>query len=171
VVLLTEQEAYAEVLLSHLSAMSRRLRQLPADKWDFTFHQAAPTSRTLAQHAIQWLQCDRQHINNPDASQHRPVPEIPTEPEAICDAMDREAAEWKTPLANMTVEDLNRESRQFNFDDAPMTVRAFVAHMIQNLIYKNGQFATIYFALELDGAAPYEAPFPNPIYDEVFGIR
>jgi hypothetical protein len=40
--------------------------------------------------------------------------------------------------------------------------------MIQNCIYKNGQLATIYFALGLDGTEPYEAPFPNPIYEQAW---
>jgi hypothetical protein len=41
--------------------------------------------------------------------------------------------------------------------------------MIQNTIYKHGQFSTLYFALGLDGTEPYSAPFPNPIYAEIFG--
>jgi hypothetical protein len=32
---------------------------------------------------------------------------------------------------------------------------------------KNGQLSTLYFALGLDGDAPYAAPFPNPIYAEL----
>ena len=48
-------------------------------------------------------------------------------------------------------------------------MRGFVCHMIQNTIYKHGQFATIYFALGLDGTEPYNAPFPNPIYEQRFG--
>ena len=51
-----------------------------------------------------------------------------------------------------------------------MNVRGFIAHMIQNVIYKHGQFATIFFALGMDGDGPYTAPFPNPIYKELLGI-
>ena len=61
-----------------------------------------------------------------------------------------------------TPEELDAPRSQFN--EYPMTVREFIGHMIQNCIYKNGQFATIYFALGLDGDAPYDAPWPNPIY-------
>ena len=46
-------------------------------------------------------------------------------------------------------------------------MRGFVDHMIQNAIYKRGQFATLYFALGMDGIEPYDAPWPNPIYAEV----
>ena len=52
-----------------------------------------------------------------------------------------------------------------------MNVRWFVGHMVQNTIYKHGQFSTIFFAQGLDGDGPYEAPFPNPIYAEVLGIK
>jgi hypothetical protein len=167
-VLHSEQEAYSGVLMSHIRGMAYRLRQLPEDKWDWTFHQAAPTPRTLALHNLQWLQCDRQHINQPDASTHKLLDEPPTEAAAICDALDREADAWEEMLKNLTDEDLAEERRQFN--RAPMNVRGFVAHMVQNAIYKSGQFATIYFALGLDGEEPYEAPFPNPIYKELLGI-
>lgn len=58
--------------------------------------------------------------------------------------------------------------RRFQFqardDDDAGNVRAFVCHAIQNVIYKSGQLATLYFALGLDGTERYAAPFPNPIY-------
>lgn len=41
--------------------------------------------------------------------------------------------------------------------------------MIKNCIYKNGQFATLYFALGLDGTESYAVPFPNPEYEECYG--
>ena len=45
-----------------------------------------------------------------------------------------------------------------------MSVKGFVGHITQHCIYKNGQLATLYFALGLDGDAPYDAPFPNTFY-------
>jgi hypothetical protein len=56
------------------------------------------------------------------------------------------------------------ESPRSQFNEYPMLVRVFVGHIVQNSIYKHGQLATLYFALGLDGDAPYDAPFPNPIY-------
>jgi hypothetical protein len=50
-------------------------------------------------------------------------------------------------------------------------VRGFVCHMVQNTIYKNGQFMTLFYALGLDGTEPYDAPFPNPIYEQCFGSK
>lgn len=169
-VLHSELEADAFILLMHLRGMAASLRKLPEDKWDWTYAPPAPTPRTLAVHAMAWLQCDRQHIANPDASSHRPVPEPPSDPEAICAAMELEADAWEAMLKNLTPKDLEREGRQFGQPGAAMNVRGFIAHMVQNVIYKHGQFSTIFFALGLDGDAPYEAPFPNPIYKEVLGI-
>ncbi len=40
-------------------------------------------------------------------------------------------------------------------------------HMLQNCIYKHGQFSALYFALGLDSDAPYDALFPNPIYQKL----
>lgn len=165
----TENEAYADVLIMHLRTMTNWLRKLPADKWDFTFALPAPTPRILATHTYQWLICDRMHINEADASRHAVVPDLPRDPGAACAAMDKEIQNWDTLIRGLTPEQLDAPRSQFNQSD--MNVRAFVAHMVQNCIYKNGQFATIYFALGLDGTEPYDAPFPNPIYAEVFGEK
>ncbi|HWD39847.1 MAG TPA: DinB family protein [Fimbriimonas sp.] len=166
----TELEADSAILIGHLRGMINSLRKLPADKWDWTFAPPAPTPRILAIHAMQWLQCDRQHILNSDPKSHRPVPDAPTEPEAICDAMEAEANEWEALLKSLTDEDLARVTHQFAHPEGAMNVRGYVYHMIQNLIYKHGQFSTIFFALGLDGTEPYDAPFPNPIYKSELGI-
>src|ERR1035438_9412108 len=112
-VLHSELEADAFILLMHLRGMARSLRALPVDKWDWTYAPPAPTPRTLAVHALAWLQCDRQHINTPDTSSHRPVPEPPNDPEAICAAIELEADAWEAMLKNMKPEDLDRAGRQF----------------------------------------------------------
>ena len=149
-------------LRGHVRGMSWRLRQIPEDKWDWTFALPAPTPRILAAHALSWLICDRQHLEEPDSRKHALVPEISTDPTAVCDALDAEIALWETLLDALTSEDLDRP--RFQFNSYPMTVRDFLGHIVQNTVYKSGQLSTLYFALGLDGDAPYEAPFPNPIY-------
>jgi len=163
-----ELEADAFNLLGHLRAMAGNLRKLTPEHWDWTYAPPAPTPRVIAIHTLAWLQCDRQHILNPDVTTHSPVPEPPTEPEEICRALEREADEWEHLLKRLTPNDLEGDRKQFGF--GPINVRGFVTHMVQNVIYKHGQFATLYFALGYDGDAPYEAPFPNPIYKEALGI-
>ena len=97
------------------------------------------------------------------------APNIPADPAAVCDALEAEIARWDRLLDRLldrlTLEDLDAPRTQFNV--YPMTVRQFLGHVIQNSIYKNGQMMTIFYALGLDGDAPYDAPFPNPIYEDL----
>lgn len=161
-----ENEAYAGLLLPHLRGMTQRLRAMPADEWDWTPSPAAPTARILATHALQWLICDRQHIAEPDALLHPAVPEAPADPVAMCDALSAETDNWEKLILGLTPERLDEPRKQFN--GYQMNVRQFICHMIQNSIYKHGQFSTLFFALGHDGTAPYDAPFPNPIYAELY---
>jgi len=164
-----ENELYAANLCGHLRQMVGRLRQIPADKWDWTFAPPAPTPRILATHAYQWLVCDRQHLTEPDVSKHVLVPEPPPgDTAALCDLLAEETENWDRLIRSLTPEQFAREQRQFVF--GLMNVRGFVGHMIQNCIYKNGQLATIFFALGLDGTEPYAAPFPNPAYEQAFDV-
>lgn len=165
--MLPEAKSYLNLLCGHLEGFTYRLRQLPPEVWDWAPDPAAPTPRILAAHTLQWLQCDRQHIDEPDASKHHRIPDVPADPAALCDAMDAEREAWDQMLSELTEERLDAKRSQFNHHE--MTVRQFICHMIQNTIYKHGQFATLYFAQRLDGDAPYSAPFPNPIYEEIFG--
>ena len=41
-----------------------------------------------------------------------------------------------------------------------MNVRGFLCHMVQNCLYKHGQFSTLYFALGLERRFALYAPFP-----------
>lgn len=163
-----EAEAYAWLLCGHLYVLTRRLRQMKPEHWDWTPDPAAPTARTLATHAWQWLICDRNHIAEPDAAKHPRVPDPPADPQAMCDALDAENQAWVDLILSMSPERLAEERHQFNSEEC-LSVRWFVCHMIQNLIYKHGQMTALYFALGYDGTEPYSAPFPNPIYEELFG--
>jgi len=160
--LTTENQAYASLLCSHLRGFAHRLRQLGPEMWDWTPSPAAPTARILAVHTWQWLICDRQHIEEPDALHHPLVQEPPAETAALCDALELETSHWDKLISELTPEQFAGMRSQFN--GYPMNTRDFVCHMIQNCIYKHGQFSTLYFAMGLDGDAPYDAPFPNPIY-------
>lgn len=164
-----EGRAYADVLYMHLRQMEHFLRGIPPEKFDFTYDQAAPTPRTLAAHTLQWLVCDRYHIEEADASKHPRVPQPPVEQGALCDALRAEAEAWRALLLALTPERLDERRSQFN--EGEWNVRAFVAHIVQNTIYKSGQLSYLYYALGLDGTGPYAAPFPNDIYEEVFGPR
>lgn len=165
---LTENQAYERLLREHLEKFVKRLRQIPPEQWDWTPAPSAPTARILAAHAWQWLQCDRQHIAEPDASKHGRIPAPPENPLEMCDALAAETEQWRKLIRNLTPEQMAAPRVQFCYDD-PLNVRGFICHMIQNCIYKHGQLATLYFALGLDGSEPYSAPFPNEEYEECYG--
>lgn len=163
--MIKETENLLWILGMHVGGLAWRLGQLPVDKWDWTFAPPAPTPRILASHTLSWLICDRQHIEEPDARKHAHIPEMPAEPAAICAALIAEIELWEILLTRLTPEDL--DAPRFQFNSYPMTVRQFLGHIVQNTIYKNGQFMTLFYALGLDGDVPYDAPFPNPIYAEL----
>ena len=100
------------------------------------------------------------------------TPPVPT-PDgqiALCDALAEETDRWEAMILSLTPEQLGEERHQFN-DPGPWSIRGILHHMNQNCVYKNGQLSYLYFAMGLDGTDPYAAPFPNPIYDEVFGAK
>lgn len=165
--LTTENQAYSNLLISHLRGFVYRLRQLGPEQWDWTPDPAAPTARILATHTWQWLICDRQHIVEADAANHPLVPDPPADTFALCDALEQETTRWESLILGLSSEEFIAERSQFNA--FPMNVRDFVCHTIQNCIYKHGQFSTLYFAMGVDGESPYDAPFPNRFYLELHG--
>jgi uncharacterized damage-inducible protein DinB len=163
--LINENQTYSVLLCMHVRSMIRSLQQMSEEHWDWRPDQAAPTARILATHTYQWLVCDRQHINEPDALKHSDVPALPHNKEEACACLTEEIDRWEKMIQELSADDLSSPRSQFN--GYSMNVRGFIAHMIQNCIYKNGQLSTLYFALGYDGTEPYDAPFPNPIYAEL----
>ncbi|HZO88741.1 MAG TPA: DinB family protein [Chthonomonadaceae bacterium] len=160
-----ENEAYEILLCWHLEVFTQRLREIPPEKWNWQPELPAPSPRILAEHAWQWLRCDRQHIFEPDVSKHDRIPDPPADQQAMCDVLAEETETWRQLIRGLTPEPLLETRKQFG--ENPINVRGFVCHMIQNCIYKHGQLSTIYFALGLDGTGPYTAPFPNRIYENM----
>ncbi len=166
----TEPDAASDILVGHARVMAKRLRQLPLDKWDFAYAPGAPTPRTLANHALSWLRCDRQHLENPDVSSHHLIPDPPKNEAELCADLEHEADLWEALLARLNEQDMLSVRNQFGNPDYSMNVRGYIAHMIQNTIYKHGQFSYVFFALGLDGDI-YDAQFPNQLYREETAIQ
>jgi hypothetical protein len=80
----------------------------------------------------------------------------------MCELLAEETERWRALILALTPEQLDAPRLQFN--GRARGVRNFVCHMVQNSVYKHGQLATLFFALGLDGAGPYTAPFPNELY-------
>ena len=163
----SEIETYELFLIMHMENMLRSLRKLKPEHWDWTPNQAAPSPRTIAIHTWQWLMCDRQHIDEPDFSKHVNVELPPDDTVALCDAFAVEIENWRQLLKGLTPEFLMEPRRQFGMEETDMNIRFFIGHMLQNVIYKHGQFSEVFFALGYDGTEPYSAPYPNDIYDKV----
>lgn len=158
-----------ENLIGHLKCIHRWASRMSEEQFDLTYHPAAPTGRTLVTHTWQWLICDRYHIEEPDASKHAAVPDPPADKAALIAELEAEAKRWDEMLRAMPTEMLDEVRHQFNDTGFDWSVRGCVYHMLQNVIYKNGQLSYLAFSFGLDGTEPYAAPFPNPIYAEVFG--
>ena len=163
-----EISAIARMLCGHLYTIVERGRAIPADKFDYAFALPAPTARVLVTHTYQWLVCDRQHIEIPNASQHPRLPEPPPDQQTLCDLLAAETDRWKTLILELSPEQLDEVRHQFN-DPRDWSIRSILHHMYQNSVYKSGQISMIYFALGLDGKGLYEADFPNPVYEMIFG--
>ncbi len=164
----TEINIYRWLLNIHLSEFVERLRQIPPDQWEWQPTPPAPSARLVAEHALAWLQADRQHLQEPDVTRHPHTPPPPAEQEALCDALEAEAQQWQDLLSTLTAEQLRETRKQFGM--RRWTVRQFIGHILQNTIYKHGQLATLYFALGLDGSEPYVAPLPNDYYAQLNAI-
>lgn len=158
----TENEAYVEMLCRHLGDMISQLRTIPAERWDWTPAPSAPSPRIVAEHTWHWLVADRQHLQEPDVTQHSPVPIAPFEPLALCEALETEANYWRETLPTLTLDQLAEERLQFGM--GPMDVRTLIVHITQQVIYKHGQLSTLFYALALDDEALYTAPYPNDGY-------
>jgi hypothetical protein len=160
-----ENAAYIELLCGHLGRFTRRLRAIPAERWEWQPNAWAPSPRLLAQHAWLWLVCDRRHILEPDALRHPDVPGPPEGQSDLVALLEEETGQWRALLREMTAAEFAEPRLAFNW--RRVNVRWLVWHMCQNVIYKHGQLAALYFQLGLDGNEPYRAPLPRDDYERL----
>lgn len=165
----SENAVYERAMCEHLDVMQLRLKRIPADKWEWSPAISAPTPKTIGQHALTWLRCDRQHIEEPNCTLHARIAEPESDQAALCEALAAETVAWRALLRELTPDRLSEPRRQCG--TLEVNVRWFIYHMIQHVIYKSGQLSEIYFALGLDGEGPYTAPWPNPLYDSFDAAR
>lgn len=159
----TEHAFYSGQFAYHSAQLVERLRAIPDDRWEWAALPGAPTARQIALNAWQWLVSDRQHLTEPDARKHPRVPDPPESPAAFCDLLEDECRWWLDAMTNTPPERMNDRIPMFGGD--ALTVRCYLGHMLQNVIYKNGQISFLYFGLELEEPGPYVPPLPNESYD------
>jgi len=158
-----ELEAFELMTAGFVGSILRAARQIPDDRWNWSFSERTPTPRETCEHAFIWLWCDRQQIQVLDRSLHRPTPDLPSDRESMIQMLQDEANEWRRMIRSLTPEHLNEERETWDGD--MRLIRSFLFHMGQHIIYKAGQIWMLAFELGLDGSGPYEAPYPNLYYD------
>ncbi|MBC8142855.1 MAG: hypothetical protein H7Y38_15630 [Armatimonadetes bacterium] len=168
-----EARLYQDYLCGEMSSMIHRLRRISPEHFDKTFALPAPTPRQLAVYAWSWLQFDRAHIEEPDATKHPRLPDPPTEPAALCDALGVEVEKWYWLLLSLTPEQLNEGRLIMNSQqDGEVTVRQLIVNTLRNNVRIHGEFTMLYIAWGYDkpyGNTPHTAQLPNPFYDQQFG--
>ncbi len=159
----SELEIYERLTAGFTGSLVRHARQIPEDKWNWSFSERTPTAREICEHAFMWLWCDRQQMTEDDISRHRPVPNLPSDRDSMIRLLEDEAQVWRRLVRSFSSESLLEEREAFEGDGR--NVRWFLYHMGQHLVYKLGQLSMLYYQLGLDGAERYDAPHPNQIYE------
>jgi len=157
-----ELEAFEVMTAGYVGSILRAARQIPEDKWNWSFSERTPTAREICEHTFAWLWCDRQQMTLLDRSLHLPTPDLPSERESMIELLADEGEDWRRLVRSLTPEQLLDERESWDGDTS--NLRSFLFHMGQHVIYKAGQIWMLNFELGLDGAEPYDAPYPNRYY-------
>lgn len=159
----SELEAFELFIVGYVGSMLRAIEAMPEDKWNWSISVRTPSPRELCEHTYMRLACDRQQMTEPDYSKHKPVADLPANRSEMIALLRKEAIIWQQLVRGLKPEDLNNELLAWT--DCPRTIRSFLFHMAQNVVYKAGQAWTLHFELGLDGEDRYTAPYPDQYYE------
>lgn len=157
-----ELETFEIMTAGFVGSIVRAAKQIPDDKWNWSFSNATPTAREVCEHTFLWLWCDRQQISVLNRAEHLPVPALPDDQESMIALLQTEADQWRLLIQALSPSQLDEERE--SWDGETRNVRGFLFHMGQHVIYKAGQMWMLNFGLGLDGDGVYTAPHPNEIY-------
>src|SRR5579885_3362364 len=158
-----EAESYDWLLQNHLEKLIVRSKAMSDEQWNWKPSPPSPCAREIVEHACIWLLTDRLQIEAQQDLLTWRAPALPDGREQMIAELEAESARWRKMLTTMDDSVLNEPRRRHGI--FPSTVRFFVQHMVQNVSYKSGQLATLFFAQGLDGAEPFVAPMPNELQD------
>ncbi len=158
----SEIETYHRFIVGTIRHLATTMRQIPQDRWEFAIAKPAPSSREIAGHCWMGLVCDRQHILEPDCSNHLKIEAPPSTQGEMCDLLNQEADLWSEMIKCLTPDMLEEPRKQFGKHE--LNVRFFLAHMAMHVSSKWGQFSMLYYAWGFDGEESYSAPDPNYYY-------
>jgi uncharacterized damage-inducible protein DinB len=158
----SELEVFELMVSGFVGSILRAARQIPDDRWNWSFSERTPTPREICEHAFVWLWCDRQQMTVEDRALHCPTPDLPPEREEMIRLLEEEGEEWRRLVRSLQTDRLGDERE--SWDGETRNLRSFLFHIGQHLIYKAGQIYVLHYELGLDGPDPYDAPHPNRIY-------
>jgi uncharacterized damage-inducible protein DinB len=154
----SEIEVFEQLICDFTGGIIRRAREIPEEKWNWSFSERTPTAREICEHAWMWLRTDRQDI----IARHQAIPEAPQNRIQMLDLLESEKDAWHQLIQTLSPEKLD-ELRNTP-DGYERSVRSYLFHMAQHVVSKSGQMTMLHFELGLDGGEPYDAPHPNRLY-------
>ena len=157
-----ELETYERLICGFTGGILRRAREIPPEKWNWSFSERTPTAREICEHAWMWLRSDRQSITVLEPAHQSAIPDVPVHRDDMLDLLESEKELWRELIHSLEIPQLD-ESR-FTPDGYCQSVRGFLFHMSQHIVSKSGQITRLNFELGLDGGEPYAAPHPHPIF-------
>jgi hypothetical protein len=157
-----ELQVFELMIAGYVGSILRAARQIPPDKWNWSFSNHTPTAREVCEHTFLWLWCDRQQLLVSDRSQHRPTPTLPPDQMSMIQLLEAEGQEWRRLVRLLKTEELAEERE--SWDGEMRLVRSFLFHMGQNVVYKAGQIWMLAFELNPIDEETYTAPYPNQMY-------
>lgn len=157
-----EISVYEHLICGFTGGILRRAREIPEDKWNWSFSERTPTAREICEHAWMWLRSDRQEITVLDPADQKPIPDPPAHRLQMLDLLEGEKESWRELL--QTIRAPMMDELRYSPDGHSRSVRGYLFHMGQHIVSKSGQMTMLHFELGLDGGEPYDAPHPNRLY-------
>lgn len=158
----SEIETFERLICGFTGGIIRRAREIPEEKWNWSFSERTPTAREICEHAWMWLRSDRQELTVLDPARHQAIPDPPSHPAQMLDLLESEKEEWRELIHSLDPPML--EETRTSLDGHRQSVRGYLFHMAQHIVSKSGQMTMLHFELGLDGGQPYDAPHPNRLY-------
>lgn len=158
----SEIAAYEELICGFTGGILRRAREIPEEKWNWSFSERTPTAREICEHAWMWLWSDRQEITVLDPARQVAIPDPPQHRAQMLDLLEREKEAWRELIQTLTAPMM--DELRTSPDGYRRSVRGYLFHMAQHIVSKSGQMTMLHFELGLDGGEPYDAPHPNRLY-------
>lgn len=157
-----ELATFEHLICGFTGGILRRAREIPEDKWNWSFSERTPSAREICEHAWMWLRSDRQEIGVLDPAHQVAIPNPPEDRAQMLDLLEDENEAWRELIRSMPISLL--EETRSSPDRHLRSVRGYLSHMTQHIVSKSGQMTMLHFELGLDGDGPYDAPHPNRLY-------